>query len=220
MIGAAFYDLDGTLVRTNLVHSYIYTALNEGSLARMVTKTVGGFARLPLFWAVDQLDRLAFNELLFAQYEGQYQDRLMEFAADHFETVLKPNIYPGAYELVETSKKRNIRQVLISGNLDIMVRPLAEHLGFDDMITNRLEFKKGKATGKLIPPVLAGANKARFIQEYARAHDIDLLQSYGYSDSYSDYPMLAVLGKPAAVNPDFRLRRAARSFDWPVLDLS
>lgn len=220
MIGAAFYDLDGTLVRTNLVHSYFYTALNESSLTRVVTKTLGGMARLPMFWAVDQLDRLAFNELLFAQYEGQYQDRLNEFAADHFERVLKPNIYPGAYDLVATSKKRKLRQVLISGNLDIMVRPLADHLGFDDMITNRLEFKRGKATGKLLPPVLAGANKARFIQEYAREHDIDLLASYGYSDSYSDYPMLAVLGRPAAVNPDFRLRRAARSFDWPVLDLN
>jgi len=219
MTAAAFYDLDGTLVRTNLVHSYLYTAMNEASLARMVTKTLGGVMRLPLFWAVDQLDRLAFNELLFKQYAGQWEDRLLEFAQDHFEKVLKPNIYPGAYELVETSKKRGLKQVLISGNMDIMVRPLAEHLGFDDMITNRLEFKNGKATGQLVPPVLAGANKARFLQEYGRKHGIDLLDSYGYSDSFSDYPMLAVLGRPAAVNPDFRLRRAARSFDWPVIEL-
>jgi len=193
--------------------------MNEASLARMVTKTLGGVMRLPLFWAVDQLDRLAFNELLFKQYAGQWEDRLLEFAQDHFEKVLKPNIYPGAYELVETSKKRGLKQVLISGNMDIMVRPLAEHLGFDDMITNRLEFKNGKATGQLVPPVLAGANKARFLQEYGRKHGIDLLDSYGYSDSFSDYPMLAVLGRPAAVNPDFRLRRAARSFDWPVIEL-
>lgn len=220
MAGAAFYDLDGTLVRTNLVHSYLYTAMNEASLARVVTKTLGGVARLPLFWAVDQVDRLAFNELLFAQYEGQYESRLREFAQDHFEKVLKPNIFPGAYELVESGRKRGLRQVIISGNMDIMVKPLADHLGFDDMITNRLEFKKGKATGKLLPPVLAGANKARFLQQYGQQHGIDLLESYGYSDSFSDYPMLAVLGRPAAVNPDLRLRRAARSFDWPVIELS
>ncbi|MFO0723554.1 MAG: HAD family hydrolase [Myxococcota bacterium] len=220
MVGAAFYDLDGTLVRTNLVHSYLYNATHQPSLASTVMKTLGGVARIPMFWAVDQYDRVAFNELLFAQYESEYEDRLRELAADHFKDVLKPAIYPGAYTLVSQSKKKGLKQVLVSGNLDIFVEPLAEHLGFDDIITNRLEFKKGRATGKLVPPVLAGATKARFIQEYARDHDIDLLTSYGYSDSYSDYPMLAVIGRPAAVNPDRRLLRAARSFDWPVLDLS
>lgn len=219
-VRAAFYDLDGTLVRTNLVHSYLFTAWNEPSLARTVFKTLGGIARIPAFYAVDQLDRRAFNEMLFALYEGAYQDRLLEFAEEHFEKVLKPNIYPGAYGLIEASRKKGLRQVLISGNLDFMVAPLAKHFELDDLITNKLEFKKGIATGKLVPPVLVGANKARFLQEYARDHGIDLLESYGFSDSYSDYPMLAVLGRPAAVNPDRRLRLAARSFDWPVLDLS
>lgn len=220
MTAAAFYDLDGTLVRTNLVHSYLYNAANQPSLTGTLLKTLGGVARIPMFWAVDQYDRVAFNEILFSQYQGEYEDRLRELAADHFTKVLEPAIYPGAYTLVAQSKKRGLRQILVSGNLDIFVQPLAEHLGIDDIITNRLEFKKGKATGKLIPPVLAGATKARFIQEYARDHSIDLLASYGYSDSYSDYPMLAVIGRPAAVNPDRRLLRAARSFDWPVLDLS
>jgi HAD superfamily hydrolase (TIGR01490 family) len=217
---AAFYDLDGTLVRTNLVHSYLFTAWTEPSLARVFTKTLGGVMRIPAFYAVDQLDRRAFNEMLFALYEGQYEDRLIELSEEHFDRVLKPNIYPGAYSLIEAAKKKGLRQVLISGNLDFMVAPLAKHLGLDDIITNRLEIKRGVATGKLVPPALAGATKARFIQEYARDHSIDLLESYGFSDSYSDYPMLAVLGRPAAVNPDRRLRQAARSFDWPVLDLS
>ena len=219
-IKAAFYDLDGTLVRTNLVHSYLFTAWNEPSLARTLTKTLGGLARIPAFYAVDQLDRRAFNEMLFRLYEGQLEYRLLEYADEHFEKVLRPNIFPGAYGLIEAGRKKGLRQILISGNLDFMVAPLAKHLGLDDLITNHLEFKKGVATGKLTPPVLAGATKARFIQEYARDHGIDLLESHGFSDSYSDYPMLAVLGRPAAVNPDRRLRQAARSFDWPVLDLS
>ena len=66
---AALYDLDGTLVRTNLVHSYLFTAWTEPSLLRMVTKTLGGVARIPAFYAVDQLDRRAFNEMLFRLYK-------------------------------------------------------------------------------------------------------------------------------------------------------
>ena len=219
-IAAAFYDMDGTLVRTNLVHSYLFTAWNDPSFAKAVLKTLTGIAKIPAFALVDSYDRVAFNEMLFSGYAGIQKDRLLEFAEEHFEKVLEPNIFPGAYELIESGRKKGLRQVIISGSLDIMVTPLARRLGFDDLITNRLEFKSGVATGRLERPVLAGANKARFIQEYAQKWGIDLLESYGYSDSYSDYPMLAVLGRPAAVNPDRRLKRSARSFDWPVLDLS
>ncbi len=219
-IAAAFYDMDGTLVRTNLVHSYLFTSWNDPSFARAVVKTITGIAKIPAFAIVDSFDRVAFNEMLFSGYAGIQRDRLLEFAEEHFEKVLEPNIFPGAYELIEAGRKKGLRQIIISGSLDMMVAPLARKLGFDDVIANRLEFKNHVATGTLERPILAGANKARFIQEYAQKHDIDLLESYGFSDSYSDYPMLAVLGRPAAVNPDRRLKRSARSFDWPVLDLS
>jgi HAD superfamily hydrolase (TIGR01490 family) len=197
----------------------MFTAANEPSLARTFVKTATGLAKLPMFFAVDAVSRVAFNKMLFSGYEGEYIDRLHELADEHFDKVLKPNIFPGAYELIETGKKRGLRQVIVSGSLDFMVAPLARHFGFDDMITNKLEFRKGVATGQLIKPILAGANKARFIQEYAEKWNIDLLTSYGFSDSYSDYPMLAVVGRPAAVNPDRQLRRSAKEFNWPVLDI-
>jgi HAD superfamily hydrolase (TIGR01490 family) len=216
---AAFYDLDGTLVRTNLVHSYLFITRNQPSISRSLLKTAGGLARIPAFAAVDRFNRVKFNEMLFKLYEGLYEDRLLELAEEHFENVLKPNIFPGAIELIENARKKGLRQVIVSGSLDYVVRPLARHLGINDIITNRLEMKRGIATGRLVPPVLAGANKVRFMQEYARAHEIDLLESYAFSDSFSDYAMLSVVGRPAVVNPDRRLRREARVFDWPVLDL-
>ena len=57
------------------------------------------------------------------------------------------------------------------------------------------------------------------MRTYARKHGIDLAESWAYSDSYSDFPMLTVVGRPTAVNPDLRLRAVARSYDWPVLNL-
>ena len=217
---AAFYDMDGTLVRTNLVHSYLFTTWNDPSLVQAFTKTLMGLAKIPAFMVVDSYDRVNFNEMLFKGYKGAFRDRLLEFADEHFEKVLKPNIFPGAYELIETGHRKGLRQVIVSGNLDIMVAPLAKHLGIDDIITNRLEFRDDVATGKLLPPLLVGANKVRMMQTYADEWDIDLTKSYGFSDSFSDYPMLSVVGRPAAVNPDRKLKRSARSFNWPVLDLS
>jgi phosphoserine phosphatase len=97
--------------------------------------------------------------------------------------------------------------------------PLARHLGADDLIANRMQFVGGRATGKVIPPIIEGANKADVIRDYCERHDISLGKSFAYSDSASDYAMLTAVGRPTAVNPDLRLRALARSYNWPVLDL-
>ena len=126
---------------------------------------------------------------------------------------------PRAKELIDESRRAGVRQVFVSGALDFTMKPLAKYLGADDLIANRLEFVDNYATGKLKKPFVAGATKADIMRDYAKKHDIDLAESWAYTDSFSDYPMLAVVGHPTACNPDFRLRSLARSYDWPVLDL-
>ena len=79
--------------------------------------------------------------------------------------------------------------------------------------------KDGRATGKLEKPVVAGPEKARLIRDHARANAHDLDDCYAYSDSYSDLPMLSVVGHPAAVNPDRRLELLAKAYSWPSFDL-
>ena len=75
------------------------------------------------------------------------------------------------------------------------------------------------ATGRVLPPVMASATKAKWIREYAEREGLNLSESYAYSDSISDLPMLSIVGHPVAVNPDFRLKQTARQHDWAVLDL-
>lgn len=215
---AAFYDMDGTLVSTNLVHSFLFLARRDPWIPESVSRTLGAVLRLPAFALVDRTSRTRFNEMLFAGLKGAYLDNLLEVSEAHFRRVLEPNVYPGARDLVERGRKRGLRQVVVTGSLDFLVAPLARALQLDDVISNRLEFKDGIATGRVQRPVIAGAKKARAIQEYARQHDVDLLESYAFSDSYSDLPMLSVVGRPAAINPDRRLRQTADEMQWPVLE--
>lgn len=217
---AAFYDVDGTLISINIVHSFAYYAARQPSLWDSARRTAVTAASLPIFWAADKVSRKWFNELFYRGYAGASEDRLVTLAEELFEDVIEPNIYPRTRALIEESRRAGCRQVIVSGALDFTLRPLARYLGADDLIVNRLEFKGGYATGKLMKPFVAGATKAQIMRDYAASHDIDLAQSWAYSDSFSDFPMLAVVGRPTAVNPDFRLRRMARSYDWPVLDLS
>jgi HAD superfamily hydrolase (TIGR01490 family) len=216
---AAFYDVDGTLIKINIVHAFAYYQARHPSLLESAMRTIKTGASIPVFWAADKLSRKWFNEIFYRQYEGASEDRLVVLAEELFEDVIKPNIYPRAKDLIEDSRRAGVRQVLISGALDFTMKPLARYLGVDDLIANRLEFVDHYATGKLQKPFVAGATKADIMRAYAKEHAIDLAESWAYTDSFSDYPMLAVVGHPTACNPDFRLRSLARSYDWPVLDL-
>lgn len=216
---AAFYDVDGTLIKINIVHAFAFYAARQPSLLDSALRSVKTGLSLPVFWAADKLSRKWFNELFYRSYEGASEDRLVELAQELFDDVIKPNIYPRAKQLIDDSRRAGVRQVLVSGALDFTMRPLAAYLEVDDVIANQLEFVDHRATGKLKKPFVAGATKADIMRAYAKAHDIDLAESWAYSDSFSDYPMLAVVGHPTACNPDFRLRSVARSYDWPVLDL-
>jgi len=216
---AAFYDVDGTLVKTNVVHVYAYYAMNRGSLLGIAGRTLATAASVPLFAAMDALDRKTFNEFFYRYYAGLSEDRLVSVAEDMFEDVLKPALYEQTRDLIDQARRVGCRIVLVTGALDFSMRPLARYLGADDMIANKMQFVGGKATGKVIPPIIEGANKANAIRSYCVREGLALEQCHGYSDSASDYAMLSVVGRPTAVNPDMRLRSIARAYNWPILDL-
>lgn len=216
---AAFYDLEGTLVSTNLVHTLGFYAQRQQGLWQTAKASIGTLAKLPFFGLTDLYSRNVFNEVFFRSYEGWSQDRLRFFADELFEEVLEPAIFPGTPDLIAKGKKAGQRQVVLTGALDFTVERLMGHLGIDDYVANRLEFVNGYATGRVLPPVMASATKAKWIREYAERENINLSVSYAYSDSISDLPMLSIVGHPVAVNPDFRLKQAALQHDWAILDL-
>ncbi len=215
---AAFFDVDGTLVRTNIVHAFAYYAMNGGSIFGTALRTARTAMSAPLYWALDKANRKTFNEVFYRSYRGISEDRLLELAGELFEEVLRPAIHPGSAQLLDQARRAGCRIVLVTGALDFTVRELASHLGADDLIANRMHFVEGVATGRVVPPVVEGAHKALALRDFCTREGIALHHSHAYSDSFSDYPMLAVVGHPAAVNPDMRLRNVARAYEWPILD--
>ena len=216
---AAFYDVDGTLIKTNVIHAYAYYALNAPKLTDRLKRSVGLVASLPLYWAADKYDRKAFNDAFYMNYKGFTEDRLIFIGQEVFDNVIKQNIFKGAKDLIDRSRSHGHEQILVTGAIDHVTKPLADYFGIENWVANRLEIKDGVATGRLLKPMIAGANKALWIRRYAESNGIDLDGSFGYADSGSDLPLLSVVGNPCAVNPDFRLKTTARAYSWPVLEL-
>lgn len=216
---ASYFDVDGTLVRTNLVHPTVFYMVNQATPLRSLSKIARGLLQTPAMLVAEMRDRRTFNEMLYTLYEGISEDRLATLADEAYEVVLKPAIYPGARTLVKQCRDKGHDVVIISGALDFLMQRLADDLGATHVIANRLEVHQRHATGKLLRPVVAGPEKAKLLRDHARARGHDLDECFAYSDSYSDVPMLSVVGQPAAVNPDAALERLARAYHWPVLDL-
>jgi HAD superfamily hydrolase (TIGR01490 family) len=216
---AAYFDVDGTLVGTNLIHPTVMYLANQASPLDGAKRLGRAVLQGPAMWLAEKRDRRLFNEMLFSLYKGMTEDRLVTLSEDVFETIVKPRIFKGTEQLVHQCQDAGFRVVLVTGSLDYTTKPLVKHLGIDHMITNRLEMKNGYATGKLLRPVVAGPGKARIIAEDAKQNGDDLALCHAYSDSYSDVPMLSLVGHPYCINPDEKLERLAKAYDWPILDI-
>jgi HAD superfamily hydrolase (TIGR01490 family) len=219
-MAASYFDVDGTLIRTNLVHPTLYYVLHQNTPLHSMAKLGTALLKAPWMAWAETRDRRIFNELLFTSYGGMSEDRLIGLADETFDRVIKPNIYPGARDLVQMSLDKGHDVVIVSGALEVLMQLLAKHLGATGVIANRLEIKDRLATGKLLRPVVAGPEKARIIREHARSHGHDLDDCFAYSDSYSDVPMLSVVGHPAAVNPDRKLQLLASAYHWPIINVA
>src|SRR5215471_2928540 len=140
---AAFYDVDGTLVKTNIVHTYGYYAMNRGSLLGIAGRTLGALASVPIFAGLDLIDRKTFNEFFYRYYAGLSEDRLITLAQEMFEDLLKPSIFPQAKDLIEEARRSGCKIVLVTGALDFTIRPLQKHFGADDLIANKMQYVGG-----------------------------------------------------------------------------
>src|SRR5437868_11778437 len=118
---AAFYDLEGTLVSTNLVHTLGFYVRRQQGLWQTAKKSFGTLAKLPFFGVTDLYSRNVFNEVFFKSYTGLSHDRLRYCSDELFEEVLKPAIFPDTPELIAAGKKIGQQQVVITGTLDFTI---------------------------------------------------------------------------------------------------
>lgn len=129
-----------------------------------------------------------------------------------------PQIYPAMLDEVYAHQDAGRKTFIVSAAGNDMVASLAEVLGMDGGIGTAYEVgPDGGYTGELDGPFVYGPGKVTAIERYATEHDIDLAESYAYSDSVSDLPMLQAVGNAVVVNPDADLAAIARQEGWRIM---
>lgn len=215
-MGAAFFDVDGTLSATNVVSAFVcLKGLTLPPLRRHLW-LVGFLFRLPLYWLVDQVSREWFNRLFYRHYSGFATDTLETLAPVVFQQYYRPRLFREGVEEIRQHLSAGRRVVLLTGSVEPLMKPLQQDLGATDLLATQLESKEGVLTGRTLGAPLAGSSKREALDLYCRQFGIPREDSYAYSDSHSDLPLLEAVGHPIAVNPDGQLRRIAQERGWEI----
>ena len=129
-----------------------------------------------------------------------------------------PRVFPQMLEEIYAHQDAGRPTFIVSAAGNGVVEQLAHVLGMDGGIGTRYEVDAdGNFSGRLDGPFVYGEGKVTAMEEFAASHAIDLADSYAYSDSISDLPMLRAVGNPVAVNPDPPLAAIARAEGWQTL---
>lgn len=218
MESAAFFDLDRTVVSGASTFYFGKAALSHGYYSR------GQLVRdaWKAFWFRRRgdagTDSEAVRDHILSAVKGWRRSDMDSLMPDVIAPVLA-RLYPESHERILEHERAGVATYLCSASPVEIVGPIADVLKMSGgaLSTVAAIDSDGRYTGKLEGPFCYGKGKADAILIEAQSSGIDLDESYAYSDSSSDIPMLEVVGHPVAVNPDRELRRVADDRGWEIV---
>ena len=217
LAGAAFFDLDRTLMQGSSAYQFGRAAYAAGMLSRRQLATdAWANVRFRLRGSTDEGTH-ALRDRISRSLAGTSVSDMERLGAPVLARVL-PRVYPGVLELAHAHQDQGRRVYIATAASQELAEILAHVLALDGGIGSQFsEIRDGVYTGQPGGLFIYGEGKAEAIRQLASREGIDLSESYAYSDSASDLPMLRAVGHPVAVNPDRELLELARREGWEVL---
>jgi len=216
---AAFFDLDKTIIAKSSVMAFGRPFYQGGLINRraILKSTYAQFMYLVGGADHDQMERM--RAYLSQLCKGWDVAQVKAIVAETLHELIDPVIYEEAAALIDEHQAAGRDVVIVSSSGLEVVEPIGHLLGADHVVATRMVVKNGRFTGD-IEYYAYGPAKAAAVVDLARDEGYDLEESFAYSDSSTDLPMLEAVGHPCAVNPDRALRKEAIAREWPILDFT
>jgi HAD superfamily hydrolase (TIGR01490 family) len=211
----AVFDVDGTLVETNVVEYFLWMRLRAQPIEEWPAFMAQMLREAPRWLYLERRSRAEFQRSFYREYDGLDYEVMKRLGREALDAVTLRRIYPEGMRRIREHKRAGHRVLLLTGALDVVVEPLAELLDVEVDCAHLL-IKDGRLTGDLQSPPPAGEARGTLLEEYAARNGIVLAESFAYADSLSDLGMLELVGTPVAVNPDARLSQVAGQRGWRI----
>lgn len=215
-VEAAFFDLDKTVIARASMVAFGPTFHREGLLSRWLVARAMYAHFVYSYFGADERRMAKMRNAALRVTTGWEQAHVSRIVRDALEEVIEPIVYEEAVELMHEHRAQGHKVIIVSASPEEIVAPLAQYLGADEAIATRSQLDAdGCYTGD-VEFYSYGPFKVDAMERIAARDGIDLSQSWAYSDSATDIPMLAAVGNPVAVNPDRELHRTANERGWPI----
>lgn len=215
----AFFDVDNTLMQGS---SFFF--LTKGMYRRgfFTKKDISNFVVANLRYrlsGVENKEEIAKIQGAACEFfRGHDASTIEKMGIEIYDEYVSPALWQGTIEIANNHLDQGEEVWLVTATPKDLADLIAERLGFTGALGTVAEVKDGVYTGKLIGQLLHGPNKAIAVSALAEERGIDLQNSYAYSDSHHDIPLLEAVGNPRAINPDSLLQVYALKHKWPIHD--
>jgi HAD superfamily hydrolase (TIGR01490 family) len=219
-VRAAFFDLDKTVIAKSSLVAFGPEFHTRGLLRRRTV--IWGLLSQMMFmrFGADEDKLSKIGESVLRVTKGWDHLEVKQLVAETINEVIEPLIYAEALDLIDHHLAQGDEVWLVSMSPAEIVEPFAALLGITGAISSRAKIdENGKFTGEM-EFFAQGENKAVAIRDLAEQRGIDLSESYAYSDSETDIPMLMTVGHAFAVNSDRQLAKTAHENQWPLLSFT
>lgn len=213
----AFFDFDGTVIYGYSATTYLREQIKRGDIAP------GQLVELVKTMTQFGMGNMGFSAMMTiaSQYlKGISESDYLEFSEQLYTKHIAKLIYPESRALIEAHLRKGHTVALVTAATPYQVMPAARDLGIEHVRCSNLEIVDGSFTGAVVKPTCYGMGKVDAAEQLAHDHNIDIEQSYFYSDSDEDIQLLEFVGNPRPLNPNKRLRRIASGRGWPVRDFN
>lgn len=212
----AVFDIDGTLIRWQLYHAIADELAKSGHVDAETYAHIRD-ARAEWKQRKHEDSFKAYEEHLVIAYRlllTKLTVPRFELAADAVFKEYKDQVYVFTRDLIKELKKKGYTLLAISGSQSEIVEKIANYYGFDDFVGSYYHRKAGRFTGEFDLTVYS---KDKVLSELIKKHGLTLEGSIAVGDSMSDLPMMKLVDRPIAFNPEKTLLAAAKKAGWEVV---
>jgi HAD superfamily hydrolase (TIGR01490 family) len=212
------FDLDNTILNGNSDYSWIKFIIDSGQVDHdEYTKRNEYFYEQ---YYQGSLDYDAWAEFALSTFKDKTPEQLKGLLKEFLNSIIEPMINIYALRLLHEHSHDNDFMLLASATNSIIVKPIAERLGFKHIIATDVEIIAGKYTGKMKGESALGKGKLNKVKEWMSRNGFSNFENTTfYSDSINDLPLLLEVSNPIAVNPDEQLRATCWEANWEIIEL-
>jgi len=217
-VSLAIFDLDNTLLRGDSDHAWGEFLVEQGAVDR--ERFASENNRYYAAYLAGTLDIYEFLEQHQLRPLAEHDRATLEHWRTEFvRTKIAPLITPAARALVEQHRARGDTLLIITATNRFITAPIAEAFGIPHLIATEPEEVNGQFTGKVTGVPSYREGKVERLSEWLNDRHESLDDSWFYSDSHNDLPLLNLVDHPVAVNADETLADYARTRGWTMIEL-